>query len=182
MCKMLSKLILTKADGPRKVLITHSYCYHNAKKYLGVNLLLKFPMKAIPSESPLLYLVCAPTTPQPRPSNTVPSLPTIKLKHTESVQELIRTAELVFHQCVNVEHTMLFLMSLKKKWHLPVRAQSAPEILTYIRCHQMIFRSYVLSGCWRDAPCTLSGPCTSGGQCGEWKPSEPGHSKGSPFA
>lgn len=48
------------------------------------NVLLKLPMKAIPTESWLLPLACAPTTPQPRPSNTVPSPPTRKLKHTET--------------------------------------------------------------------------------------------------
>lgn len=66
-------------------------------------LLLKLPMKAMPSVSLLWPLVCAPTTPQPRPSNTVPSAATRKLEHkrkyferpTEGTHYFIRYSSLV---------------------------------------------------------------------------------------
>ena len=58
-----------------------SFCfttiYYHKKKN---SLLLKLPMTAMPTESWLCPLVCAPTMPHPRPSYSIPFCPTKKLK------------------------------------------------------------------------------------------------------
>lgn len=54
--------------------------FSSARESLQDDSLLKLPRKATPSESWLLDLACAPTTPQPRPSNTMPSPPIRKLE------------------------------------------------------------------------------------------------------
>lgn len=54
-----------------------------------MNLLLKLPRKATPSESRLLPLAWAPITPQPRPSNTEPSPPMMKLQRAQSRRQLL---------------------------------------------------------------------------------------------
>lgn len=73
-------------------------------------------MKATPSESWLLPLACAPIKPHPRPSYTVPSPPTRKLKHIVSVvvdleneQKLIRrNTSFIFLQYAHVVHASAF--------------------------------------------------------------------------
>lgn len=146
-------------------------------------------MKATPTESWLLPLACAPTTPQPRPSYTVPSPPTRKLKHTESMDEngvknelIRRNTSLIVLQYVHIVHYNIKSKSIQLKiaFAWTVWAVKASELLTYIQCHQSLFRSYVLSECWQGGPYTLSGLCSLGGQCGVWRLSGQSLSK-SPF-
>lgn len=117
-------------------------------------------MKAIPSESWLYPLVCAPTTPQPRPSYTVPSPPTRKLKHTGRLVEDRMASK-------TSKNSLEGNTNITQKLHLP----GLFELLTYIQCHQSLFLSYAFSECWQGGPHTLSGLCSLGEQCGVWSPS-----------
>lgn len=117
-------------------------------------------MKAIPRESWLLYLAWAPFNPQPRPSYTVPSSPTRKLKQPEW-QLAPWCWPIQVHDTETSE----------------TARHTSEELLTCIQCHQSLFQSYGLSGCWPGGPCTPSGQSTSGGLCGEWKLSEQGRSE-----
>lgn len=111
-------------------------------------------MKAIPRESWLLPLVCAPVTPQPRPSNTVPSPPMRKLKHT--VSSLYNTDQ----NKLNSTTFCMFWTNL---------GCQIKKTLTYIQCHQSLFPAYAFSECWQAGPCTQSGFCSLGMQCGVWR-------------